>query len=117
MHHSIMKEFAKVLSQKSSKTFHSGSVWERKCNFGPLYSQKAFEKINAQMDDALKNGGKVYGHDQSDGVNGESKKSDSLGPYFYPLKIIASATKDMLFMKQETFGPLAFLVPSDTDGK
>lgn len=88
-------------------------MWDKKVNFGPLYSPKALEKIQAQMDDALAKGGKIYGGGDGGGKAEENKKD--LGPNFYPPKIITNATKEMLFMRQETFGPLAFLVPFDTD--
>ena len=118
VHRDVIDKFASVLEEKLAKTFHYGSVWDKKVNFGPLYSQKAFEKINAQIDDALSKGGKIVGGDNKDtanGVNGHAEKNNELGPNFYPPKIITGATKDMLFMTQETFGPLAFLVPFSTD--
>ncbi|KAJ9612305.1 hypothetical protein H2200_003902 [Cladophialophora chaetospira] len=118
VHRSIMDKFSSVLQEKLSKTFHYGSVWDRKVNFGPLYSAKAFEKIHAQIDDALQKGGKI--HDDKgnlvNGVNGHAEEPD-LGPNFFKPKIITGANKDMLFMKQETFGPLAFLVPFDSDAE
>lgn len=111
-----MDKFASILQEKLSKTFHYGSVWDKKTNFGPLYSQKAFEKINAQIEDALQKGGKIHDHEGNavNGANGHVEEPE-LGPNFFKPKIITNATKEMLFMEQETFGPLAFLVPFDTD--
>lgn len=113
-----MDDFAAVLCRKLGSTFRYGSVWDKTVNFGPLYSRKAFEKIDAQIEDALGRGGKVFydggSKTEENGVNGHSEGND-LGPNFFAPKIITSATKDMLFMRQETFGPLAFLVPFDTD--
>jgi len=36
-------------------------------------------------------------------------------PNFYPPTIVTDATTNMLFMKRETFGPLVFLIPFDTE--
>lgn len=115
-----MEDFAAVLARKLGSTFRYGSVWDKTVNFGPLYSRKAFEKIDAQIEDALGSGGKVFydgGKEEEKGVNvnGHQESGSNLGPNFFAPKIITSATKDMLFMRQETFGPLAFLVPFDTD--
>lgn len=96
-----------ILRTKVEETFHYGSVWDPKCNFGPLYSQRAFEKITAQIKDSVTKGARIV-------LGGESTKPE-LGPNFFPPTIIRDATPDMLFMEQETFGPLAFVIPFDTD--
>lgn len=75
-------------------------------NFGPLYSEKAFAKIKAQIEDATSKGGTIVRSSQAQG---------DYGPNFCPPTIIKNATPDMRFMQEETFGPLAFLVPFDTD--
>ncbi|OAP57000.1 hypothetical protein AYL99_09112 [Fonsecaea erecta] len=121
----ILEKFAAVLAEKLQKTFRYGSVWDRQVNFGPLYAPKAFEKIDAQIQDALDKGGKIFasggggGDDdkktKNDGTEGKAKGKGMYGPNFYPPTIVTHATTDMLFMKQETFGPLAFLVPFDDE--
>lgn len=92
-----------------AKTFHYGSVWDKAVNFGPLYSPRALEKLTAQVDDVLQKGGKIH-HGGP-----ESQAGANHGPNFYPPTIVTRANTDMLFIKQETFGPLAFLVPFDTE--
>lgn len=107
VHSSIVDKFASILSSKVRSTLRYGSVWDPKCNFGPLYSQRAFEKIHAQIEDATAKGGKIF--------LGGTATDHSYGPNFFPPTIITGASIKMLFMEQETFGPLAFLVPFDTD--
>lgn len=63
--------------------------------------------MNAQIDDAISKGGKIYNNDR--------ELSQSRSPNFFPPTIITGAKTNMLFMEQETFGPLAFLVPFETD--
>ena len=106
VHKSIIDEFAEVLEKKMNETFTFGSVWDKKVNFGPLYSKKAFEKINAQIEDAKSAGAKIVG---------SQKAPKDQGPNFYPPTIISNANANMRFMREETFGPLAFLVPFETD--
>ncbi|BCS28046.1 NAD-dependent succinate-semialdehyde dehydrogenase [Aspergillus puulaauensis] len=108
VHASVIDAFAGLLSQKVQETFHIGSVWDPKCNFGPLYSPKAFEKINAQIQDARDGGATIV-------LGGSAASTTKYGPNFFPPTIIKGARPEMLFMKQETFGPVAFLVPFDTD--
>lgn len=108
VHSSIIEKFADVLESKVTQTFKYGSVWDKKVNFGPLYSQKAFEKIRAQIENAEAMGGKIHG-------TANAIATGKHGPNFYPPTIITGATQDMRFMKEETFGPLAFLVPFETD--
>lgn len=108
VHKSIMDDFAKVLAKKMDATFTYGSVWDKKVNFGPLYSEKAFVKIKSQIEDAESKGGKTI-----TASNVDSSKDN--GPNFYPPTIVTNSTIEMQFMKEETFGPLAFLVPFETD--
>ncbi|KAK3696180.1 hypothetical protein LTR37_018082 [Vermiconidia calcicola] len=106
VHSSVIDKFAEVLEEKMNATFTFGSVWDSKVNFGPLYSGKAFEKIKAQIEDAMSRGGKIVS---------SSKSPSDHGPNFFPPTIVKGATAEMRFMKEETFGPLAFLVPFETD--
>ena len=106
VHSSIIDKFAEVLYKKMNETFTYGSVWDKKVNFGPLYSQKAFTKIKAQIEDAQSKGSKLMGPE---------KDLKNFGPNFHPPTIVKGATPEMRFMQEETFGPLAFLVPFETD--
>lgn len=78
-------------------------------NFGPLYSKKAFGKIEQQISDAVAKGAKIiHGGNASD-------HSGELGANFFPPSIVIGCTKDMLCMHQETFGPVAFLSTFETE--
>lgn len=67
------------------------------------------EKVRAQLHDAVSKGATVsYTGHQADAMTGK-------GPNFYPPTVLTGATPDMLFTQEETFGPLAFLVPFQTD--
>lgn len=83
-----------------------GSVWDSQTNFGPLYSAKAVEKVTRHVDNAVAHGAKVL-------VGG--KVDESLGPNFYPPTILTDASANMLFAREETFGPIAALIPFKTE--
>ncbi|EGY25524.1 succinate-semialdehyde dehydrogenase [Desulfovibrio sp. A2] len=64
---------------------------------GPLIDGKALAKVESQVKDALAKGGTL--------VCGGRRHS--LGGNFFEPTVIAGATPDMAFAKEETFGPLA----------
>lgn len=64
---------------------------------GPLIDMKAVEKVEEHISDALQKGGRV--------VTGG--KRHSLGYSFFEPTIVADATTEMKFAREETFGPLA----------
>lgn len=64
---------------------------------GPLINMAAVEKVEEHIADALEKGGRI--------VTGG--KRHELGSTFFEPTIIADASQDMKFSKEETFGPLA----------
>ena len=71
---------------------------------GPLINKSAVEKIEEHIADAKKKGGTVL----------TGGKPHAKGGTFFEPTIITGATQDMLFSKEETFGPLAPLFKFDT---
>ncbi|KAF1809225.1 aldehyde dehydrogenase [Eremomyces bilateralis CBS 781.70] len=107
VHRSIIENFAQKLKASLETTFIYGSVWDSKVNFGPLYSPKGVTKVQQHVEDAVSNGAKLF--------NGGFIKED-LGPNFYVPTILLDAKPDtMKFGSEETFGPVAPLVPFDTE--
>ncbi|KAK4939977.1 succinate semialdehyde dehydrogenase NADP+ linked [Elasticomyces elasticus] len=102
---SILDKFSEALSKGLESTFTYGSVWDKKVNFGPLYAGKAITKVEAHLEDALGQGAKVY----------HGGKDNSRGPNFFPATVVKGGKDGMKFMEEETFGPLAFLVPFETE--
>ncbi|PYF82341.1 MULTISPECIES: NAD-dependent succinate-semialdehyde dehydrogenase [Marinomonas] len=72
---------------------------------GPLINRAAVDKVDEHVQDAISKGGKV--------VTGG--KHHELGDNFYHPTVIANATQDMLFAKEETFGPLAPVFKFETE--
>ena len=93
------------MTQGLQKTFTYGSVWDKKVNYGPLYAGKGISKVENHLEDAMKQGGKVH----------SGGKDNSRGPNFFPPTVVKGAKDGMKFMDEETFGPLAFLVPFETE--
>lgn len=72
---------------------------------GPLIDEKAVEKVEEHVADALAKGGRLVagGH------------RHALGGSFFEPTIVADCTADMELAREETFGPLAALFTFDTD--
>ena len=72
---------------------------------GPLMNEKAVAKQEEHVADALKKGAKlVCGGDRH-----------TLGPLFYQPTVLADVPADALILKEETFGPVAAIVPFDSE--
>ena len=69
---------------------------------GPLIDEKAVEKVERHLTDALRKGGRV--------LTGGKRKQ---GLFFEPT-VLADATADMALAREETFGPVAPLFRFDT---
>lgn len=74
-----------------------GNGMEDGVNQGPLIDSKAVGHVESQIGDAVSKGGRVA-------LGG--KRHERGGNFFEPT-VIADATKDMAFARDETFGPLA----------
>jgi len=88
----FVEKFAKAVSG-----FKVGNGAEAGTVIGPLIDERALNKVEDQVKDAIQKGGKVE-------IGG---KRHALGGSFYEPTVISGATKDMLAFREETFGPLA----------
>lgn len=96
VHSSIYDQFIRKLKDKVSQ-LKLGNGLDSDTDLGPLINQKAVEKIQQHIDDALSLGGElVYGGQVS-----------PLGPQYFEPTIIANAQDNMLCFREETFAPLA----------
>lgn len=103
-----MEEFAAKLRSCIKDTFVQGSVWDRKVNYGPLYSGKAIEKVQRHLQDAMTKGAKLY---EGGFIN------EKLGPNFYVPTVLTNGSPAMKFATEETFGPIAALIPFNTESE
>lgn len=90
---------AKVSAMKIGDGFEDGVV------AGPLITDKALEKVEEHIADALEKGGKIA-------VGG---KRDARGGLFFQPTILTGITSAMKVAKEETFGPVAPLFRFETE--
>ncbi|ANB14416.1 succinate-semialdehyde dehydrogenase (NAD(P)(+)) [Sugiyamaella lignohabitans] len=105
VHEKIYDEFAKKLAAKVSG-FKVGNGLEEGTTQGPLINEKAVQKVDRHVQDAL---GK-HAHALVGG-----KPATELGENFYSPTVLVDVDASMAVTQEETFGPLAALSKFSTD--
>lgn len=90
---------------KASAALRVGNGLDANTDIGPLIDEKAVEKVESHIKDALDKGARIL-------TGGERHK---LGGSFYQPTVLADVTSDMEVCKSETFGPLAPVVKFETE--
>ncbi|UVE94558.1 NAD-dependent succinate-semialdehyde dehydrogenase [Dietzia sp. B32] len=104
VHRSVLDEFGRRLTERmSALTVGDGAV--EGTDVGPLVEEKAVDKVVGLVDDAVERGAEVL-------VGGS--RVDGPG-YFYPPTVLTGVTPDAELMSTEIFGPVAALIPFDSD--
>lgn len=102
----IYRTFVDRLVEKV-RSFSVGDFTNPHNNIGPLINEEAVCKIERHIDDALKRGAKIS-------IGG---KRHTLGGNFFEPTVLENVTQEMLVCHEETFGPLAALIPFDTEAQ
>lgn len=104
VHRSVLEDFAAKLTERMSALV-VGDGAEDGVDVGPLVEAKAVDKVNDLVTDAVDKGATVLcGGRQAEGPG-----------YFYPPTVLTEVSPDAELMRTEIFGPVAALVPFDTD--
>jgi succinate-semialdehyde dehydrogenase/glutarate-semialdehyde dehydrogenase len=104
VHDAVYDTFAEKLAAKVAK-LKVGAGTEDGVEIGPLITEKAVQKVESHVKDALEKGGRI--------LTG-GKRHEKGGTFFEPT-VIVDATRDMQVFGEETFGPMAPLIRFKTD--
>jgi succinate-semialdehyde dehydrogenase/glutarate-semialdehyde dehydrogenase len=105
----ILDEFSKKLTEKMA-AMKVGDGMEEGIEVGPLIEPRAIDKVERHVADAREKGATVVlGVDRANGSNGSTNGN------FYPPTVLLDADESMLVAKEETFGPVAAIMPFDTE--
>lgn len=104
VHDAVYDEFAEKYAVKAS-AMKVGDGTEEGVVLGPLITEKAVEKVENQIADAVSKGGRVL----------TGGKRHAKGGSFFEPTVIADANRDMLVFREETFGPMAPLIRFHSD--
>lgn len=100
---SIYEEFVQKVAIKI-KALHLGNGLDEKTDIGPLINQKAIDKVNALVTDALDKGGILH-----------LGERDHQGSLIYPPALITGITADMDIAQAEIFAPVVAIMPFKTE--
>lgn len=101
----IYDEFASKFAEAVDKQMKVGNGMEASSTQGPLINEKAVEKVESHVKDALSKGAKCL----------RGGQRHELGGNFFQPTILTEVTHDMIICKQETFGPVAPLIRFKTE--
>jgi succinate-semialdehyde dehydrogenase/glutarate-semialdehyde dehydrogenase len=100
VHESLHDAFVEKLAQ-ASKRLVIGPGLDKGVQLGPLIDQQAINKVEQHVQDAVAKGARVM----------TGGKPHALGGTFYEPTVLAGVKKGMLITEEETFGPVAAVIP------
>ncbi len=107
---SIETEFLAKLAEKIA-ALKTGNGLDEGVDLGSLIDGGTVEKVERHVQDALDKGGKLL-------VGGNRLTAgDYAKGNFYEPTLISETRRDMMFMDDETFGPVAFVMTFDTEAE
>ena len=106
VHESLHDAFVEKLSQ-ASKRLVIGPGLDKGVQLGPLIDQQAINKVEQHVEDAVAKGARVM----------TGGKRHALGGTFYEPTVLAGVKKGMLITEEETFGPVAAVIPFTSESE
>ena len=100
VHDQFVEKFAQAI-----KNIKVGNGMEPGITQGPLIETAALEKAQKHVADAISKGAKLVA----------GGKPTALGKNFYEPTILANVNSEMLITQEETFGPVAPIIPFEND--
>ncbi|KAI6075224.1 Succinate-semialdehyde dehydrogenase, mitochondrial [Aix galericulata] len=101
IHDKFVEKFAKAIRSE----LRVGNGFDANTTQGPLINEKAVEKVERHINDAVSQGASI--------VTGG--KRHSLGKNFFEPTLLSNVTTKMLCTQEETFGPLAPVIKFETE--
>ena len=106
VHESLHDAFVEKLAQ-ASKRLVIGPGLDKGVQLGPLIDQQAINKVEQHVQDAIAKGARVM----------TGGKRHALGGTFYEPTVLAGVKKGMLITEEETFGPVAAVIPFTSESE
>ena len=108
VHTDQLDAFLGELSKRVS-AMKAGSGLEAGVRIGPLVNDAALEKVDRQVQDAIQKGAELVAGGQRLTENGLDRG------FFYAPTILNHVTTDMTIYREETFGPVAPIIPYQSE--
>jgi len=104
----ILAPFLATLTERIGK-MRAGDGMDAGTTIGPLVSEKAIEKVELQVQDALARGARLHAGGQRLCEGGLEKG------FFYAPTLLSDVTPEMRIYREETFGPVAPVIVFDDE--
>ena len=108
VHRNIMERFVETFVQRVGR-MRAGNGMEQGIAIGPLVNEAAVAKVDSQVQDDVKLGATLHSGGARLTTNGLADG------YFYAPTILGDVNDEMLIYREETFGPVAAIIPFDDD--
>ncbi len=108
VHRSIMQPFLETFAQRVGR-MQAGNGMKAGVAIGPLVNDAAVAKVDVQVQDAVAHGATVLAGGQRLTENGLADG------HFYAPTLLSDVSAEMLIYREETFGPVAAVIPFDDD--
>ncbi|WP_319550262.1 NAD-dependent succinate-semialdehyde dehydrogenase [Desulfogranum marinum] len=106
VHRRILTPFLETLSERIT-AMQAGNGLKKGITIGPLVNQTALDKVANQVEDARAKGAELL-------VGGRRILKQGLeNGFFYAPTLLSEVTPEMLIYREETFGPVAAVIPFD----
>ncbi|WP_174727280.1 NAD-dependent succinate-semialdehyde dehydrogenase [Mesobacillus harenae] len=102
VHENVIEVFSAKLTEEVRK-LKVGNGLDKDTDIGPIINESGYEKIVAQINDAVDKGAEVL-------VGNESNANKEKGYFFVYPTVLKNVNLDMKIMSEETFGPVAPLI-------
>ena len=104
----MLEPFLETLQDRVSK-LRAGNGLDPANSIGPLINEAAINKVDRQVQDAIAKGATL--------LSGGARLSDGelAHGHFYGATLLSDISAEMLIYREETFGPVAAVVPFDDD--
>jgi len=108
VHREVLESFLETFADRVGG-MKAGNGMEQGVTIGPLVNAAAVAKVENQVKDAVAKGAEVL-------CGGQRLIEGDLGQgHFFAPTVLNNVTPDMLIYREETFGPVAAVVPFDDD--
>ena len=108
VHKSIIDSFTETFVERVNK-MKAGNGLEEGISIGPLVDGDALQKVDIQVKDACEKGAEIA-------AGGYRLEEEHLkNGYFYAPTVLTNVTPDMRIYREETFGPVAPIIPFESE--
>jgi succinate-semialdehyde dehydrogenase/glutarate-semialdehyde dehydrogenase len=108
VHRNLLEAFTQEAESRISR-MQAGNGMDDGVSIGPLVGPEALEKVQRQVDDALNKGATLV-------CGGRRLTEGGLDKgYFFAPTLLGGVTPGMQIYREETFGPVAPVIPFDTE--